>query len=138
KPRLPWSVSMGASLALRWLLLSAEGTWTAWNEIDLDLPTGGPADPPPGTRPDYESGWSAKAGAELLLPVLPLRLRAGYSIAPEPYTLLLGNQSNMSPEHQTVSAGAGILMADAFALDAALTFGVFERFDAAFSDVTER
>ena len=51
---------------------------------------------------------------------------------------MLGNPAQIVKEHQSLSAGAGVLVADAFTLDAALVFGRFERADAGFPQVFEK
>jgi long-subunit fatty acid transport protein len=136
QPRLPWSVVLGASCAVRWILLSAEAQYTAWDEIDFGVPAS-TSDPLPGSAPDYEATWAARAGAEALIPFTPLRVRAGYAFEPEPYLRLLGNPSRMIVDKSVFTVGGGLLIANAFALDAGASFSRFERADAAFADVTE-
>lgn len=137
QPRLPWSMSIAASWALRWLLLASDARYTAWDEVDLDTNATGSAAPLPGQAPDYASKWSVRVGAEALVPFTPLRLRGGYAYDPEPYSLLLGNPSRMVLDKFTWSFGGGILLADAFALDLGVTLGHFERADLDYAGVSE-
>lgn len=141
RPRLPWSAALGLSWAPRNLLLSAEARYTAWEEIDLDAEFD-PFSVDPGTRlptekEDYTSHLGARAGVEVLVPGLPLRLRGGYAYDPLAYTRILGNPSEYTRQRHLVAAGAGFLVAQTFTLDAAVTFARWERADAGFPEVFE-
>ena len=67
-----------------------------------------------------------------------MRFRAGYSLDAQPYTLLLGNNSRLDPDRQRVAAGAGLLIAGSFALDASYTWTRYTRYDVEFDAVSEQ
>lgn len=134
-PRLPWSAAAGASFGYGWLLATAEARYTAWDEIQ-GVPRSG--NDIPGADPDYAAQWGLGAGAELVVPLTPLRVRAGWSRNPEPYQLLLGNPSTMLHEHEEWTVGGGVLVADTFALDVAVVFADFTRTDGVYDAVWEQ
>jgi len=132
-PRLPWAASAGGSFALRPLLLSGELRYTAWEELDVDELARLPGQPS-----DYKSKLGVRAGVELLVPGTPMRLRGGYAFDPLVYDLFLGNPARVVRDRHVLAAGAGLLVAGSFALDAAFTWDRFERADAGFSRVVEK
>jgi hypothetical protein len=140
RPRLPWSAALGLSWAPRNLLVTAEARYTAWEEIELDSgfdPFSDPDTRLPTEREDYASRLGGRAGIEFLLPGLPLRLRGGYAYDPLAYELVLGNRAEYTRQRHVVAAGAGVLVANAFTIDAAVTFASWERTDADFPEVSE-
>jgi long-subunit fatty acid transport protein len=136
EPRLPWSAAAGGSLGNGFLLLTGEVRYTAWDEISGVPRSGGSGEP--GVDPDYTGGWGGGAGVELALPKTPLRLRAGYSRDAQPYTLHLGNNSRLDPDRERIAAGAGLLIAGSFALDASYTWTRWTRYDVQFDPVSEQ
>lgn len=138
RPRLPWTLVAGASTALRNVLVTTELRYTAFDEIDLDAPRTGPGSVLPGQDGDYSAHLGFRAGAEFLVPRLPVRLRGGYAYDPVAYDLLLGNRSEVAQQRQSLTAGAGILVADTVTLDLAAAFARFETADAVFPQVFEK
>jgi hypothetical protein len=134
RPRLPWSVTAGGSWVFGAALVAADLGYTAWDELDLDDRFG---DTPPLADSDYSGHVSVRAGAELALPSWPLRGRAGYAFEPVVYELLLGNPARLTRDRHTWSVGAGVLLADVFALDVGASFARFERSDRDFAAVFE-
>ncbi len=136
RPTLPWSANLGVSYSFASLLLSAETHYVAWDEIDVDSPPSDPLDP---RRPndDYTPRFDARGGAEWTLPRLPVRLRGGYSYEPLVYDLLLGNPATAVQDRETVTFGAGVLLANTFALDFGVSVGKFTRADRDDPEVSE-
>jgi len=134
KPRLPWSVSAGASWSFGPALVAADLGYTAWDELDLDDAAAGD---PPRVDTDYDAGVAVHTGIEVAPTSLPLRLRGGYSFQPLEYELLLGNPAHVERDRHVVTAGAGVLVAGVFALDVGAAFTRFERTDRDFAAVSE-
>jgi hypothetical protein len=107
------------------LLVSAETRYVAWDELDLDEDTGGFA--LPGRTEDYTARAEARGGIEIAPPAWPVRLRGGYAFEPLVYDLLLGDAARRVRDRHTISAGAGMLFGDSFALDAMASFSSLER-----------
>lgn len=135
-PRLPWSAVAGGSIGGGILLVTGEVRYTAWEEIS-GVPRSNREDVP-GADPDYTGTVGGGAGVELALPGTPLRFRGGYSFDPQPYTLHLGNPSRLDLDRQRLTAGAGLLLAGSFALDAAYTWTTWTRYDTEFDAVGEK
>jgi long-subunit fatty acid transport protein len=135
QPRLPWSATVGGALSLGGMLLaSADVVYTAWDEVDLDdLPTGSP----PLVAPNYSGTVGGRAGGELSLRNLPLRFRGGFAYEPLAYDLMLGNAAEVQRDRRTWSAGAGLLIAQHFALDVGASYSEWQRSDREFDAVFE-
>jgi long-subunit fatty acid transport protein len=134
EPRLPWSITAGTSWGLGPFLVAADAGYTAWEEFESGVDFG---DGLPVTVSDYENGIALRGGVEFVVPWTALRLRGGYAHEPLAYRLLLGNPSVLEEDRRTLSAGAGILVANSFALDAAASYSRSIRHDVDFPAVEE-
>jgi hypothetical protein len=134
EPRLPWSARVATSWFFGPALAALDVGYTAWDEIDLDDRIG---DAPPVVDAEYTGRMSLRTGIEVALPALPIRVRGGYAFEPVAYDLLLGNPARCTQDRHQLSAGAGVLIADRFALDLGASFARFERADRDFAAVAE-
>ena len=134
EPRLPWSATLAGSWFFGPALAALDLGYTAWDEVDLDDRIG---DAPPVVESEYTSRLSLRTGLEVALPGIPVRVRGGYAFEPVAYDLLLGNPSRLTQDRHVVSAGAGVLVAERFALDLGASFADYERADRDFAAVSE-
>ena len=126
---LPLSFAAGASAApIAGLILAADAKYTDWKQIDYAGPI----------RIDneyaYRATTSVRLGAEFTIPNSPLRLRAGYFTDPvafrfiqdysEPGTVW---EATIDRDGRFFTFGAGLLVGDAFTVDAAWVHGGYER-----------
>ncbi len=102
------------------------------------LPHWDPNAPLPGQGSNYSATVGVRAGIEVLVPRVPIRLRGGYAYDPVAYDFLLGKSSRITQDHRDVTFGAGFLVANSFALDFAGVVGSFRREDAEFPQVFEK
>jgi hypothetical protein len=91
---LPLSLSGGASIKTKRLLVSGGVKWTDDEHINFE---GQILAPPNGTsllpQPAYRSVLAWNAGAEFSFVVIPLQVRAGYYTEPVPYKLIAADPS---------------------------------------------
>jgi len=126
---LPLSFSAGASAApVAGLILALDAKYTDWKQIDYYGPI----------RIDneyaYRATTSVRLGAEFTVPNSPLRVRAGYFTDPvafrfiedysEPGTVW---EATIDQDGRFFTFGAGLLVEDAFTVDAAWVHGGYEK-----------
>lgn len=127
---LPFRIAAGLSYRLQGLLLSGDFTFADWEEIDY----GGQIR----TRDDrgfaYRPTVDVRLGAEYTFRAAPLRLRAGFIRQPVPYQMIAtdvffgeAKEADFARDGRYFTVGGGFLLDRHLMLDAAYTFGGFER-----------
>jgi len=139
---LPMTLRGGAAFVTEPLTLSAEATWADYTQTKFDGMKLYYEDDP--TVDVLKQVWSYRVGAELRVPQTTLSLRAGYAYQPLPvrgidemtyieetpdeFWLVTDWQfCNVSNERRFYTFGAGVVIDEALSIDAAMTFGSFER-----------
>lgn len=114
----PWNFGIGASFyPIPQLLLSADIDYSDWSQIewaeDADLEKENIT-----LQSNFKSVTNYRVGGELDIPSTDIRLRAGYSVRPSPYT---GDPTSF--DQKIFSGGAGILLQRNVSIDAGVSFG---------------
>ena len=134
---LPLSFSAGASAApLAGLILAFDAKYTDWKQIDYAGPI----------RIDneyaYKATTSLRLGAEFTVPNAPLRVRAGYFTEPLAFRFMEDYstpgqvwEATIDRDGRFFTLGAGLLVEDAFTVDAAWVHGGYEKSLPSRSDV---
>ena len=136
---LPMKFRGGASARLAILLLSFDLEYIDYSQTKyngkrlID-------DLSPGRPPVLKSVWNIFAGGELTIPNVPVRLRAGYNYMPLSLSTIeeivfiendmlasYVGDAGIIHERQNYTFGAVIVIDRMFAIDAAFSFGSFER-----------
>jgi hypothetical protein len=117
---IPYSLGFGLAVRPPNFNLALDLVLTNWEELDY-----------PGRVRDIDTGQflfdattDIRLGAEYAIPVVPIRVRAGYAYVP-----LALNVFEIEKERQRVSIGAGTIVEGALTLDAAWQHTTFERED---------
>ena len=117
---IPYSLGFGVAARPANFNLALDFVLTNWEELDY-----------PGRVRDLETGQflfdattDIRLGAEYAIPVVPIRVRAGYAYVP-----LALNVFEIEKERQRISFGAGTIVEGALTLDAAWQHTTFERED---------
>jgi long-subunit fatty acid transport protein len=136
---LPMRFRGGASAQLAPLLVSFDLEYIDYSQIKyngkrlID-------DLSPGRPPVFDSVWNIFVGAEITLPNFPVSLRGGYNYMPLAMPMMeeivfieddmlvsyIGD-ARIIRERQNYSFGAGVIIDETLAIDAAMSFGSFER-----------
>ena len=126
---LPLSFAAGVSGApVAGLILAADAKYTDWKQIDYFG----------AIRIDneyaYRATTSVRLGAEFSIPSTPLRLRAGYFTDPIAFRFIQDYsapgtvfEAKIDEDGRFFTFGAGLLVEDAFTVDAAWVHGGYER-----------
>ncbi|MBN1504402.1 MAG: hypothetical protein JW952_04990 [Candidatus Eisenbacteria bacterium] len=126
---LPLSFSAGASAApVAGLILALDARYTDWKQIDYYGPI----------RLDneyaYKATTSIRLGAEFTIPNSPLRVRAGYFTDPVAFRFIEDYSepggvwdATIDQNGRFFTFGAGLLVEDAFTVDAAWVHGGYEK-----------
>jgi hypothetical protein len=113
---IPYSIGLGLGITPPNAIIGFDVAFTDWNELDY-----------PNKQPDdilYDATTDIRVGAEYLVPVVPLRLRAGYAFVP-----LALNVFEIEKDRQRISFGAGTIVEGTLTVDAAWQRTSFERED---------
>lgn len=130
KITLPLSFAAGVSAApVAGLILAADAKYTDWKQIDYYGPIR------VGDEYAYRATTSVRLGAEFSVPSTPLRLRAGYFTDPIAFKFIkdYSNKSTrpiaatIDQDGRFFTFGAGLLVEDAFTVDAAWVHGGYEK-----------
>lgn len=115
KLRLPFSFAGGGAVRMGALILGGDVRYTDWRQLDYEgiLREEG--------QFEYRATTEVHLGAEYMVPFYPLRIRAGYYTEPLAYKAL-----NLKEDRSFYTLGAGFLIDDVLAVDAALTLGDLE------------
>lgn len=128
---LPFTLAGGIALTPPNFLLALDVRFTDWSQMEFNGRPVRFTDQFGRPRPAYESETEVHAGAEILLPDLPLRFRAGYYYDPVPYELLFTDNNyhlaQMDQERDYFTLGAGVILEEALTLDVAYVSGGFVR-----------
>ncbi len=113
----PLTMNFGASLSLPLLTLAGGASLCDWSQLEYTAPS----------ELKSENSYFLKnlkttvrynLGAELILPLLNTRLRAGYILEPNPY-----KDHSQYSDKNFLTAGAGVLLDRQFTLDFAAIYG---------------
>ncbi|KER10481.1 MAG: hypothetical protein HY22_04560 [[Candidatus Thermochlorobacteriaceae] bacterium GBChlB] len=127
----PVVFSAGITLEESFLTISAEASYRDWTQLSYSADGNALSDVNRRITADLTQAFGAAVGAELRLPTLPVRLRAGYSILQSPFRNKLSNPSqatNFDDARRTLSLGAGVLLQQTLSIDVAylMTNQLFE------------
>jgi hypothetical protein len=129
---LPFRASAGASLSILNFLLTGDITYVDWAQVKIN----GVQLKDSNLKAVFREVWEFRAGLEVNLRPLPIRLRAGYAWLPYPLEYLqpdrIDFKSDVQPasvatERELVSAGAGVLLGRALMLDASAEYVIGAR-----------
>lgn len=127
---LPFSLCGGVALTPPNFLLALDLRFTDWSQVDFDGPVRF-VDQYGRRRAAYKSTTEVHAGAEIMFPDLPVRLRAGYYYDPLPYRLFFTDNAyylaEVEQERDYFTLGAGVILQEALTLDVAFVSGGFVR-----------
>jgi long-subunit fatty acid transport protein len=127
---LPFTLCGGVALTPPNFLIAMDLRFTDWSQIDFDGPIRF-VDEYGRRRAAYKSTTEFHAGAEIMFPDLPIRLRAGYYYDPVPYRLFFTDNAyqlaKIDQERDYFTLGAGVILEEALTLDVAFVSGGFTR-----------
>ncbi len=123
KISLPFRFGAGISLDLLYLLLAADIDYTDWRQLEYKSPSW-ILQENKYFENSYRSTWRIRTGVEGTIPIVGIKLRAGFSKEPLPY---VGKE--VKDDRYTYTFGAGTLIAKLFAVDMALSFSGYSRLD---------
>lgn len=140
KVRIPLQFGLGASWSPGNLTLAADAAYSEWKQSSY---RGSP--PVPGLTDEvfeerYENTLRYHLGAEVALPSLAAKLRAGYYSDPIPF---VGPRGEDEPEivierdRRFFSVGAGVLIDEVLEVNAAYVFGGYEQREGALTEDVE-
>ena len=117
---IPYSLGFGLGVTPPNFSLALDLVLTNWEELDY-----------PGRVRDIDTGeflfdatTDIRFGAEYAIPVIPIRVRAGYAFVP-----MALNVFEIEKDRQRLSFGAGTIVEEALTLDVAWQHTTFERED---------
>lgn len=117
----PWQFSGGAALSLPFVTVSVSADYRDWTQLEFRNAPASVMAINRTIRDVLEPTTNIRAGAEVSLPVLPLRLRGGYIHQPTPYK---NAPSELNRNYLT--AGVGVKIQDTIYLDLAIVRGMWE------------
>lgn len=117
KIRKPLTLNVGASLSLPLLTVSGDVTFTDWSQMEY-TDTPGLDQENHEFLKNLEATTQYRIGAELALPLVNTRFRAGYIIETDPY-----KDNSLYSDKNFITAGAGILLDRQFTIDLAVVHG---------------
>ncbi len=127
---LPFSLSGGIAITPPNFVFALDVKVTDWSQIDYEGPIR--VFDQEGRRISvYKTTAQVRAGAEAILPNVPVRLRAGYWYDPIPYKLFFTDGDYYLAEDDEVrdyvTLGGGVILEDVLSLDVAFVTGGFVR-----------
>ncbi len=118
----PYAFGFGASFRLVNLLLSGGVEFKDWSQAKFrsDPPVAGvtKADMNVRIKQDLQAVTKVRLGAEMYVPIVHARLRAGYFTDPSPY-----RYSNIRPDKEYLTAGASLMLDKQVMVDVGLMHG---------------
>jgi long-subunit fatty acid transport protein len=134
---LPLTLGAGLALTPSNLILSADVRYNDWTQLRYAGPMWAEITDASGdsVRVDaYRSTVEVHVGAEYMLPVYPVRLRAGFYTEPVAYRLMLTDVygkvnriTEFDPDRAFFTAGIGALFEEVLTVDVAYVHGRFKR-----------
>lgn len=141
----PYEFSAGAAFNLSFLIVSGQASLIDYTQMEFKDPEG--------IDPEFFSeqnglikksmrvGYNFNVGAELSLPLLPIKLRAGAIYQQSPFI-----EDDAAFDRKYLTAGAGFKFGDAFGVDLAYTYGwwrdIHDNYDSnvsrVYQDVTQQ
>jgi len=123
KISMPYSFGFGGSLNFLYLTIAGDIDYTDWRQLEYKSPSW-ILDQNKYFANSYRSVWQIRLGAEAIIPVVGIKIRAGYAREPLPY---IGTQVNK--DRYSLTFGTGMLIAKLFSVDIALAFSKYARND---------
>lgn len=131
--QLPFRVEGGVGLKTHILTVAVEAGYTDWTQTKInDIPL-----KDQNLRPIFRETVDLRGGAEVLIPGTTVHARAGYALLPYALQYLQADRiansgqdlekSTIVTERQLISAGLGVVLGRALAVDAALEYQLGER-----------
>ena len=118
KIKKPITFNVGASISLPLLTISGDATFTDWSQLEYTDPAELNIENREFLK-NLEATQKYRLGAEMILPLVNTRLRAGYIFEPDPYKEGFSTYSDKN----YISAGVGFLLDRQFTLDIAAIHG---------------
>jgi len=122
----PYSLAVGGSFKLINVLLSGSVEFKDWTQAKFktDAPSYGvsKADINSKIKKEQQSVTRIRLGAEVYVPVIKARVRAGYYNDPSAY-----KYTNVTPDKEYLTAGASLMLDKQVMVDFGLTHGSWER-----------
>ena len=116
KIQQPYSLSVGVSFSLPLLLIAGDVEFNDWSQLKYKSPDSMVLENKT-LRRTYQSTLRYRLGAEMLLPVVNVKLRAGYFVDPSPL-----KNVPAAADKKFLTAGAGILLDKQLNLDVAYLY----------------
>lgn len=117
KIRKPVTFNVGASLSLPLITVSGDASFTDWSQLEFTEPQDLSSKNKDFIK-NLEATTRYRLGAEVVLPLINTRFRAGYIIVPDPY-----KEGSAYGDKNFITAGAGILLDRQFTIDIAAIHG---------------
>ncbi len=129
--RTPIVFGAGITFEESFLTISAEMSYRDWTQLSYSSEGNALRDVNTRIAAELTQAFGAGVGAELRVPSLPVRLRAGYTILQSPFKNKLSAPSqatNFDDARRTLSVGAGVLLQQTLSIDVAylMTNQLFE------------
>lgn len=126
KIRTPYSFGFGASMKVLNFLFSAGADFEDWSQAQFltDPPVSGQTRTQTNARiqKDFKSVTRLRAGAEMYIPLVRARVRAGYFQDPSPY-----RYTDVRPDKAYLTAGASLMMDKQVMFDLSYMRGAWKR-----------
>lgn len=122
KIRSPFSLGVGASIALPNLLVSGDVEFNDWSQTKYISPSEMLSENS-NIRKGYRSTVRYRLGAELVIPEVGFKIRGGYFIDPLP-----NRKEHIRTDKHFITGGLGFLINRQFTIDIAWTRGWWERY----------
>ncbi len=125
----PWVFGAGASVILGDLVISADGEYTDWTQLEFANASGDVLANNEQIKQIFVGTTTLRGGAEYDIHQIGLRLRGGYMYIPSPYR---GDPTSFDQKY--VTAGLGLLLGESTMLDLAFAHGMWNTFVYAYTD----
>ncbi|UCG50972.1 MAG: hypothetical protein JSW58_12325 [Candidatus Latescibacterota bacterium] len=129
--KIPFRINVGFALSTPNVLFAADVGYTDWAQAEINSRQLKDED----LRPIFNQVIDIRAGAELVLPFMPVRVRAGYAYLPYGLEYLqadriAGNaltKAEVQTQRQIYAAGCGFLLGRVLIIDAAYEYSLGKR-----------
>ena len=122
--KTPVVMAVGASVQIvDWLMLAGDAEYTDWTQMQFDSDNPDLVAENRTIQTIYKPTTNLRAGAEVTLWGLGLKLRGGYVLNPSPYK---GDPSSFDQKYYT--AGAGFIVDENITLNAGYAYGTWKTF----------
>lgn len=126
KIRTPYSFSFGGSFKFLNFLVSAAADFEDWSQAEFltNPPVAGQTKNQVNARiqKDFKSITRYRLGAEMYIPIVRARIRAGYFEDPSPY-----RYTDIRPDKKFLTAGAGLMLGRQAMVELSLQHGMWQR-----------